>query len=285
MSSMKRAARIAICVLLLNVSPAPRAAAQTGSIEFVARARPSAGLEEPIRGFPFYLLRKSYEEIHTEVDASVPKPDMNVFIEKLEASDQLKAWMKRNHSVLLTSEDFIHKLHVPDVMDVPEFYTAYMTRNSGDQSADFPVAKYKASDKKKNPEKYERMRLEYRETVRKYMAQNPQSMDGIDLGLIDIDPSHKWADLEARRLPEIHRHTLELAETRYLVARAETDVQGQASMRGIPPGTYWLSTLDVNAAIGDARPRWDVAVTVEAGKVTSVALSNVNAIQPPPAPR
>jgi hypothetical protein len=278
---MKRAACIAISVLMLNVAGPSRASAQTGSIAFVARARPSAGLEEPIRGFPFYLLRKSYEEIQKDVDAGYPKPDMDAFIAKLEVSPELKAWMKRNHSVLLTGEDFIHKLHVGDVMDVPEFYTAYMTRNAGDQSADFPIAKYKASDRTKNPPKYEKERLEYREAVRKYLAQNPQSMDGIDLGLIDIDPSHKWADIEGRRGPEIHRQTLELAETKYLVARTETDVQGQGSLHGISPGMYWLSTLDVSAAVGDARPRWDVAVIVEAGQVTSVALSNSNAIQPP----
>jgi len=283
MNTMKRAACIAISLLLLNVAGPLRASAQTGSIEFIARARPSAGLEEPVRGFPFYLLRKSYEEIHNEVDASYPKPDLDAFIDKLDVSDKLKAWMKHNHTVTLTGEDFIHMLHAAEVMEVPEFYQAYMTRNAGDQSADFPVAKYKASDQKKNPAKYEKERLDYREAVRKYIVANPESINGIDLELIDIDQSHKWSQIEGRRLPEIHRHTLELAETKYLVARTETDVQGQGTLHGISPGTYWLSTLDVSADVGDARPRWDVAVVVEAGKVTSVALSNSNAIQPPSA--
>ena len=31
-------------------------------------------------------------------------------------------------------------------MGIPEFNTAYMDRNAGDQSADFPKPKYKASD-------------------------------------------------------------------------------------------------------------------------------------------
>lgn len=281
MSSMKRAASIALAVLLAGVASLSRAGAQTGSITFVARARPSAGLEEPIRGFPFYLLKRSYEQIQKDVDAAYPKPDQDAFISKLEVSEQLRAWMKRNHSVSLTGEDFIHKLHVADVMDTPEFYQAYMTRNAGDKSADFPIAKYKASDQKKNPAKYEKDRLEYREAVRKYLAQNPQSMDGIDLELIDIDPAHKWAEIEGRRAPEVHRQTLDLAESKYLVAHTETDIQGMGSLQGITPGTYWLSTLDVPAAVGDARPRWDVAVIVEAGRVTNVMLSNSNAIQPP----
>lgn len=283
---MKRAACVALSILLLNVAAPLRAGAQTGSITFVVRARPSAGLEEPIRGFPFYLLRKSYAEIEVEaskeMDVIDPKPDLSAFIDKLDVSDKLKGWMKRKHTVSLTGQDFIHMVHPDDVMEVPEFYSAYMNRNSGDQSADFPIAKYKPSDQKKNPAKYEKERLDYREAVHKYILAHPESIDGIDLDLIDIDPSHKWAEIEGRRLPAIHRRTLELAETKYLVAHTETDVQGQGALHGILPGTYWLSTLDVSAAVGDARPRWDVAVIVEAGQVTSVMLSNSNAVQLPP---
>jgi len=80
---------------------------------------------------------------------------------------------------------------------------------------------------------------------------------------------------------ELHRHTVELAESKYLVARTDTDLQGQGSLRGIAPGTYWLSTLDNNAQAGDARQRWDVQITVPPGKTTYVALSNINAVQPP----
>ena len=63
---------------------------------------------------------------------------MDGFIDKLTVSKEFKAWMKKNHWVTLSGEDFIHKLKVPDVMAVPEFYKAYRERNSGDQSVEFP---------------------------------------------------------------------------------------------------------------------------------------------------
>jgi len=66
---MKNAARITILSLLVGmISGAPRAGAQDGSIEFVARATPSSGVEEPVRGFPFYLLSKSFEEIRQALE-------------------------------------------------------------------------------------------------------------------------------------------------------------------------------------------------------------------------
>ena len=262
----------------------PRAAAQTGSVEFVSRATPSGGLDEPVRGFPFYLLRKSFEDISKEADSTYPKPDMNAYIDKLDVSNELKAWMKKNQWVTLSGEDFVHKLHASDVMDVPEFYKAYIDRTADSQPFDFPKPKYKLSDKVKDPAKYDKLLGEYREAVRRYMDQNPESIDGIDLGLEENNPSRKWNDMEAKRLPQIQRKSLELAQSKYLVARAETNLQGQGFLRGIQPGNYWLSTLDVAASVGDARPRWDVLIAVRAGDTAYILLSNVNAIQPPPVP-
>jgi len=257
------------------------AAAQTGSLEFTAGATPSGGLDEPIRGFPFYLLSKSYSDISKEVGASVPKPDMDAFVDKLDVSPEMKLWMKKNHWVKLSGEDLIHKLHVDDIMNVPEFNKAYMERNSGDQSVDFPKPNMKPLQKTKDPAKFAQLTQEYKDAVRHYIEQNPQSIDGIDLGLTSIDPSAKWEDLQARRAPEIHRETLTLAQSKYLVARMVSDLQGQGSARGIPPGTYWLSTLDVAADVGDSRPRWDLPVSIRSGGATRIALTNSNAVQPP----
>lgn len=259
---------------------APRAAAQTGSIEFVVRATPSGGVEEPVRGFPVFLLRKSFAEIRKEVDLAHPKPDMNAFIEQLEVSKELKAWMKKNHWVALSGEDFLKKLTEDDVMGVPEFFSAYVERNAGDKSVAFPSPKYKPTDKVKDPVKHQKLVAEYHAAIRQFFKQNPQSTEGMDLSLEDVNPGHKWQEIEERRNSEFHRDVLELAETRYLVARTETDLQGQGFLRGIPPGTYWLSTLDVAADVGDARPRWDTAVGVRAGEVTRISLSNVNAVPP-----
>lgn len=280
MSGMKNAARRLIFLFAGIAAVASLASAQDASIEFVARATPSGGLEEPVRGFPFYLLSKSFEDIGKEVEAAEPKPDMDAFINKLDLSAELKAWMKKNDCVSLAGEDFIRKLHPADIMDVPEFYAAYMDRNSGDQSVDFPKPKFKASDKVKNPARYEKLSAEYTEAIRRFIEQHPQSIDGIDLNLTQIDPSPKWNDLLGKRTPEIHRRALDLAQSKYLVARTETNLEGQGFLHGIPAGTYWLSTLDVAAGVGDARPRWDVPVTVRPGETKYVALSNANAVRP-----
>jgi hypothetical protein len=279
---MKRVAFSAFLLAVAVVAGAPLAVAQSGSIEFVARATPSGGLEEEVRGFPFFLLSKSFESVDKEVVATYPMPDMDAFIEKLEVSKPLKAWMKRNHRIKLSGEDFIQKLHVPEIMDIPEFHDAYMQRNDGDQSMNFPKSKAKASDKVKDPAKYEKLTIEYNDAVRHFIEQNPQSIDGIELGLASIDPGPKWDALVAKRAPEINRQVRELAQSKYLVARSQTDLQGQGFFRGIPPGMYWLSTLDVTANVGDARLSWDVEITVQPGKTTYVTLSSVNAIQPPP---
>jgi hypothetical protein len=74
-----------------------------------------------------------------------------------------------------------------------------------------------------------------------------------------------------------------LAQSKYLVARTETDLQGQGFLRGIPAGTYWISTLDVAANVGDARPRWDASVTVRPGETKYLALSDANSMKPAPA--
>jgi hypothetical protein len=283
MNGMKRLAILAFFPVLALIAIAPCILAQTstGTVEFVARITPASGVEEPVRGMPFYLLSRSFQDIGKEAAANYPKPDMDTFIDKLGVSKELKAWMKKNHTVTLSGEDLINKLKVPDVMDIPEFYDAYMRRNAGDEAFNFPKPKFKVTDKTKDPAKYEKLSKEYNEAVRKFMTDNPQSMDGMDLNLVKVDPSQKWEELSKKRTPEIQRQTLDVAQSRYLVARAQTDLEGQGLLRGIAPGTYWLTTLAVTASVGDARLQWDVPVAVRAGATASVALTNSNAIKPP----
>jgi hypothetical protein len=266
---------------LIAIAPCVFAQTATGTVEFVARITPASGVEEPVRGMPFYLLSRSFQDIGREAAANYPKPDMDAFIDKLGVSKELKAWMKKNHTVTLSGEDLINRLKVPDVMDIPEFYDAYMRRNAGDEAFNFPKPKFKVTDKTKDPAKYEKLSKEYNEAVRKFMTDNPQSMDGMDLNLVKVDPSQKWEELSKKRTPEIQRQTLDVAQSRYLVARAQTDLEGQGLLRGIAPGTYWLTTLAVTASVGDARLQWDVPVAVRAGATASVALTNSNAIKPP----
>src|SRR5579864_2422844 len=124
---MKRYRILFFVVGLAVAAPLAHPQSQNGSVEFVAHATPSAGLEEPVRGFPFFLLTKSYEDITREVEANYPKPDMDAFIDKLEVSKELKAWMKKNHWVELSGPNFTAKVKAADVMQVPEFLEAYIS--------------------------------------------------------------------------------------------------------------------------------------------------------------
>ncbi len=277
MCHMKILSRISICLFLGAILFATRAAAQAGSLQFVARITPSGGIDEPVRSFPFYLLSKSYADIQKEAAAVSPGANMNAFIDTLDVSKELKAWMKVNQWVNLSGEDFVKKLKPDDVMKVPEFMHAYVERMIGDSTVVFPTPKYKPEDKTKDPDKYARLKKQYLDAVRAFLVQNPTSTDGIDLSLEDVNPGHKWDMLKAQGQTDTSRETRQLAQAKYLIARADTDLQGQGYIRGVRPGTYWLSTLDIDATAGDARERWDVAVTVRPGGPTFLTLSNVNA--------
>lgn len=278
---MKRYCTLCLIAGLAIAAPFAHSQSQSGSVEFVAHATPSAGLEEPVRGFPFFLLTKSYEEITQEVEANYPKPDMDAFIDKLDVSKELKEWMKKNRWVQLSGPDFAPKVKPADVMQVPEFLEAYLTREAGDGTVKFPQPKYKAADKTKDPAKYDKLRTEYLEAVQRFLEASPDTIDGINLELESLNPGLKWNALEAKRAPEIRRRVVELAQSKYLVARAQTNLEGEGYIRRIPPGNYWLTTLDVAANVGDVRPRWDVALPVQPGQETRVALSNANALPPP----
>jgi len=278
MCDMKSVFRILILFLAAPIILVPRAAAQNGSLQFLARITPSGGVEEPVRSFPFYLLTKSYADIQKEAAVEAPGANLDAFVDGLDVSKELKAWIKKNHWPNLSGEDFIKKLKVDDVMDVPEFFHAYVEREEGDSTVMFPTPKYKPEDKIKDPDKYARLKKQYLDAVRAFLVQNPTSTDGIDLSLEEVNPGHKWDILKTRGLKDTDREVRELAQGKYLVARAQTDLEGQGAIRGLQPGMYWLSTLDIEASVGDARERWDVPVSVRGGGPSYLTLSNINAV-------
>ena len=278
---MKVPFRIFLCIVAAIIISSPAATAQSGSVQFTARITPSGGVDEPVRSFPFYLLRKSYADIEREAAGTFPGPDTDSFINTLDVSPELKKWMKRNQCVNLTGEEFFKKLKIDDVLDVPEFFSAYVERMTGDTTVVFPTPKYKAEDKTKDPEKYARLKKQYYDTVHAFLVQNPKSTDSIDMALEGVNPGHKWETLRAQDNVELDRHTAELAQGTYLAARIETDVRGEAFLRGLPAGNYWLSSLNIPATAGDARALWDVPVVIRPGQTTYVALSSINSVAHP----
>jgi hypothetical protein len=270
----------ALLLPFLLIVAAPLAAQQTGSIEFVARVAPTAGRPEPVRQLTFYLLRKSLADIQKEVEQTDPKPDLDRFIEGLQVSKELKTWMKKKHRAELSGPEFLRQVKENDILDVPEFYDAYLQRNIGDVTVGFPTPKYRESDRTQNPQKYEQLRLEYREALRKFIQNHPESIEGMDLHLDAVNPGQRWAQQESELRQKARKRALYLAQTCYLVAKTETDLDGRGAFVGVPAGEYWLGTLETDAVAGDVRLRWDAPLTVRAGQTTRLELSNLNAVEP-----
>lgn len=274
--------RFLLLVLLFGLSIfaiSARATAQNGNIIFTAQGTPSSGLAEPVRGFPICLLVKSFTDVRKEATDAYPMPDMDAFVDKLDVSPELKTWMKKNKTVVLSGEDFTKLVKPDDVLVVPEFYKAYMDHNADDQSlSGFPKMKYRASMAKKDPEKYAKAEDDFHEAIKKYVKENPQTLDGMDAELTAVDPGTKWKEQVAKRIPEIDHKALELARSKYFVGQVQTDLQGRGEFRGLASGTYWLSSLGVRATVGDSWLAWDTPVQVRNGSTSSVALTNSNSL-------
>ncbi|HVA94833.1 MAG TPA: hypothetical protein VNI36_08020 [Candidatus Dormibacteraeota bacterium] len=266
--------------LLLLALPALLAAQATGSVEFTAHVAPTGGRPEPVRELTFYLLTKSMADIRVDAQHNDPAPDMNKFIDSLKVSPKLKSWMKKHHTVRLVGEDFIKSLTADDIMDVPEFFTAYMSRNVGFKGAGFPEPKFKVSDREAHPDKFKQEKEEYMAGIRKFIAMSLETIEGIDAALSQVNPSVKWDYQVADQRKRVENRSYELAEERYLAAQTDTDLNGHGSFENLTPGNYWISLMAIQAISGDVRLRWDVPVTVRAGETSRIALNNFNAEKP-----
>jgi hypothetical protein len=269
-----------LAVSFLAAFPAHLAAQSTGQIEFAAVVTPSGGQPEPVRQLTFYLLRKSIEDIRAEAAQSAPAADLDKFIDGLGVSTELKAWMHKHRSVRLNGDEFTKSLTADDIVDIHEFFKAYMDHNEAYRGAGFPEPKFKAKDKTANPEKYQDQKDEYEAAIRKFIAGHMESVKGIDLELVDVNPYAKWESLEHKQSQNLDTRAFQLAEERYFVARTETSLDGRGSFSGVAPGRYWIGMFGAEAISGDVHLRWDFPVTVRAGQTASVELSNLNAAHP-----
>lgn len=253
--------------------------AASSAVEFVAQVKPQDGQLEPVRQLPFYLLRKSLSEIRAEAERAEPPMDMNSFIDTLKVSPELKAWMKAHHRVDLAGTDLTKQITPEDVVNIPEFFAAYNAENGGTLTADFPEPKApKAGSKPSDNDKYQRQLQQHRQAVLHYLRANLDSLEGLDAALGDKNPGGLWVRAQNEQQNRIESRTLKLAQTQFLAARTDTDLDGRGVFPGVAPGEYWITTLDTSALAGDQRVRWNVSVTVRPGQTARVELSNLNAM-------
>lgn len=249
----------------------------TGSLALSAHIAPTGAAPEPVRQFTFYVLTKSYDEILKEVEGQDALPTREQFIEKWSCSPELKKWMKDHDTINLGSPDIEPMLTTDDIMKVPEFFDAYESFNSGGVAKGLPMPKYKESDKQNNPARYQKLREEYLADTRKFIDANPATIQGIELKLDAVDPQPAWNKLHSDHRRKVARLAPNTAQLKYLAGKAETDLDGHATVGGLPAGTYWVSSLGLDATSGDRRLIWDVQAKVIAGQTTRLELSNLNA--------
>ena len=258
---------------------AARAQSAAGSLDFAARITPTAARPEPVRQFTFYVLTKSYVEIVKEVEAGNAVASRDKFIDGLKLSPELKEWLKA-HDVFDLTMPGLDRLVTPDeIIHVPEFLLAYQRSNGGGVTSGIPKPKYTDADKTANPDRYNKQLQEYYFALKKFIQNNPSTVSGIELELVGVNPQQQWSQIQADHRRRILRMAPEFAQTKYLAAKADTDLDGRASVSSLAPGQYWVSTLNLDANAGDTRLGWDVPVTIRAGQTTRVDLTNLNALE------
>ena len=287
---MRESVRFAFIFLFLGIVSVSAAAPQTdargpgkttsagatGALEFSVRITPTSARPEPVRQFTFYILTKSYTEIVKEAEERDPVPARDEFIDGLKLSAELRAWMKAKDTLDLSAPDMDKRISPDDVLGVPEFLLAYQRSNSGGVTSGFPKPKYTDLDRARYPEKYKKLREDYLAALMKYLRKHPESMTGIELELEGVNPQRKWDALQTARNKRVLRAAPELAQLKFLARRADTDLEGRAAVSGLPLGSYWISTLNLEANAGDMHVRWDVPVKIEPGQTARVELSNLN---------
>jgi hypothetical protein len=249
-----------------------------GGITLTARITPTAARPEPVRQFTFYVLTRSFSDVSSDVAGQNVLPPRDEFIDGLKVSPELKSWLKA-HEILDLSTPGLDKVVTPDdIIKVPEFLLAYQHSNSGGVTDGIPKPKYKDADKIDRPAKYEKDHSDYLSALKHFIQLHPDSISGMELELIAVNPQTKWARIDSDHAKMVQRLAPDTAQTKYLVGKLDTDLDGHASIDGLLPGNYWISSLNLDADAGDARLRWDVPVTIEAGRSTRIELTNLNAI-------
>jgi hypothetical protein len=272
---------VAVLALASFLIGGPGARAQTananGTLEITARITPTAARPEPVRQFTFYLLTKSYEEIAKEIEAGDKLPTRAEFIEDLKFSKELKDWLKAHDVLDLATPGLDKEVTADDIIHTPEFLLAYQRSNSGGVTNGLPNPKYTEAEKTEKPERYEKQKQEYLVALKKFITAHPETLSGIELELDSVNPQNKWVKLQSDHTKRVLRMAPDVAQTKYLAGKGDTDLDGRAVLSGLAAGNYWISTLNLDAAAGDTRLRWDVGVTIRPGQAARIELTNLNA--------
>ncbi len=172
-----------VAIFALAFVSGARAQSDSGTLEIAARITPTGARPEPVRQFTFYILTKSYSDIVKEVEEKDPIPPRDQFIEGLKVSPELRTWLKGHEVLDLSQPDLDKLITTDDVLNVPEFMSAYQRSNSGGVTQGMPQPKYTQIDQTAQPEKYEKQKQEYLVALKKFVRQHPTTISGIETEL------------------------------------------------------------------------------------------------------
>jgi hypothetical protein len=254
------------------------AQSSTGTLDITVHITPTGARPEPVRQFTLYILTRSYADIVKEVEGGDVLPTREQFIDNLKCTPQLKTWLKAHDVMDLTMPDFDKLVTPVEIMEVPEFLAAYQRSNSGGVTNGMPVPRFREADREANPEKYEKQKQDYIKALKRFVETHPSTVTGMEVELGGVNPKYQWDKLQADHKRKIAQLAPDVAQTRYLAAKVDTDMDGRATVSGLAPGTYWVSSLNMDAASGDRRLNWDVPAKAQAAQTTRVDLSNLNGI-------
>jgi hypothetical protein len=278
---MRRATVLSWAILagLVCFAHTARAQDSPGTLDITAQVTPTAARPEPVRQFTLYILTRSYSDIAKEIADKDAIPARDKFIDDLKVSPELKKWLKAHDILDLSSPDLDRMVTPEDIIHTPEFLVAYQRTNSGGVTKGMPKPKYKDPDAEKdqNPQKFEKEKQEYYAALKKFIRTNPATVSGMEMELDAVNPQTKWAMLHSDQKNRVQKLAPEVAQTRYLAAKVDTDLDGHAFVRELPPGKYWISSLNLDADAGDVRVRWDVPITIAPGQNFRLELTNLNA--------
>src|ERR1700751_5884333 len=236
---MRRMRKISLfsLALLSAAAGAGTGVAQTaGTLNFTARITPTAARPEPVRQFTFYVLTKSYSDVVKEVEEQSPLPTRDNFVDELKLSPELKEWLKAHDVFDLTAPGFDRQLTADDIIHVPEFLLAYQRSNSGGVTHGLPLPKYHEADKTEKPDRYKKQVQEYHTALKKFIQAHPETVAGTELELVEVSPQRKWQQLQAEHKKRVVYLAPSVAQTKYLAAKADTDLDGAGSVAGLPAG-------------------------------------------------
>src|SRR5260370_4212212 len=264
-------------LLCLAMASLVHAQTETGALEFTARVTPTAAKPEPVRDFTFYVLTKSYDDIVKDIDLRDGPPSRDKFIDDLKISPELRDWLHKHDVMDITLPGFDKLMTPDDVLHVPEFLLAYQRRNRGGVTNGIPKPKYRDADKTEHPERYEKQRQEYLSALKKFIQAHPETVSGMELELDGVNPARKWAEAQNSHRRRVQQLAPAQAQTTYLAAKADTDLDRHGQIQGLPPGNYWINSLGLTAAAGDARLQWDVPIKIETDRTVRIEFTNLNA--------